>query len=97
MSLSKHSRYFSSDVVDRADGPSLEHRIVGAPESYADAIEHTLVAGETLPLLARRYYGNEALWWRIADANGLRFPLDFEAGDVLTIVPLRVATRTGRG
>ena len=52
--------------------------------------------GATLDLLARRYYGREDLWWRIADANPARFPLDWKAGDRLLVPPLRIATRTPR-
>jgi nucleoid-associated protein YgaU len=61
-------------------------------------VEHRMVAGETLDLLAKRHYGREDLWWRIADANPARFPLDYGPGDVVRI-PLgpTVTTRpTGR-
>lgn len=35
----------------------------------AGVIEHTVKAGDRLDLLARHYYDDDRLWWRIADAN----------------------------
>ena len=32
-------------------------------------IQHTIKAGDRLDLLARHYYNNNRLWWRIVDAN----------------------------
>ncbi len=32
-------------------------------------IEHTVRAGDRLDLLARHYYNDDRLWWRIVDAN----------------------------
>ncbi len=32
-------------------------------------VEHTLSAGDRLDLLARHYYNDDRLWWRIVDAN----------------------------
>jgi nucleoid-associated protein YgaU len=57
---------------------------------------HTIIGGETLDALAARYYGREDLWWRIADANPLRFPLDWRPGDTVVIPPVRIATRVPR-
>lgn len=33
------------------------------------AIEHVIKAGDRLDHLARHYYNNDRLWWRILDAN----------------------------
>ncbi|MDR1020452.1 MAG: hypothetical protein LBL73_06820 [Synergistaceae bacterium] len=38
-----------------------------------------------IDLLAWRYYGDCALWWVIAEANGIANPLDLEASRVLRI------------
>jgi hypothetical protein len=46
---------------------------------------HTVRAGETLSAIAAKYYGNAALWPRIADANGIRDPRKLQIGQVLTI------------
>lgn len=33
------------------------------------ALEHVIAAGDRLDLLARHYYNDDRLWWRIVDAN----------------------------
>ena len=37
----------------------------------AGVIEHQVKAGDRLDLMARHYYNDDRLWWRIADANSL--------------------------
>ncbi|TVP48066.1 MAG: hypothetical protein EA350_03795 [Gemmatimonadales bacterium] len=96
MDLSLHSRYHGVGTVEVDGEVSLRQRLTGAPEPMPDAIRHTLIGRETLDALAHRYYGREDLWWRIADANPGAFPLDWKAGDILAIPPLRIATRTPR-
>jgi nucleoid-associated protein YgaU len=46
---------------------------------------HLVTGVETIEYLAWRYYGDSKLWWRIAEANGLQFPLDLTAGTSLNI------------
>lgn len=96
MSPSRTSRYHGVGTIEVEGEVSLQQRRPPIAEEYPDAIEHTLVGRETLGALAHRYYGREDLWWRIADANPGRFPLDWRAGDVVRIPPIRVATRTPR-
>lgn len=96
MSVSIYSRYHGIDTVEWNGNVSLAQRLTGPPPDYPDAILHTVTGAETLDQLARTYYGREDLWWRIADANPDRFPLDWRPGDVLVIPPVRVATRTPR-
>ena len=96
MTISIYSRYYRATVLDIDGRVSLAQRWVTPPPSYPDSILHVIVGGETLDLLARRYYGREDLWYRIADANPGRFPLDWQAGDTVVIPPIRVATRTPR-
>ncbi len=53
-------------------------------------LEHVLQRGDRLDLLAREYYGDAHLWWRILDANPHLFfagaaELDALAGQVLLI------------
>lgn len=43
------------------------------------AVEHVIRAGDRLDLLARHYYNDDRLWWRIVDAN----PEVLFAGDML--------------
>jgi nucleoid-associated protein YgaU len=45
----------------------------------AGVIEHQVRAGDRLDLLARHYYNNDRLWWRIVDAN----PEFLYAGDIV--------------
>ncbi len=96
MPVSLYSRYYGLATIPAAGGAGLVQRPHEPPETYPDGLLHVIVGGETLDELAARYYGREDLWWRIADANPARFPLDWKAGDTLVIPPLRVATRTPR-
>lgn len=95
MAVSIYSRYYGLPTMVVNDVPSLALRPMPVPVSYPDALIHTVLAGETLDLLAFRYYGREDLWWRIADANPGLVPPDIAPGSTLAIPPLRVATRTG--
>ena len=53
--------------TDGADPfPGLRPRPVGPATGV---IEHVLREGDRLDLLARHYYNDERLWWRILDAN----------------------------
>lgn len=45
--------------------------------------------GDTLILIAAKVYGNQALWRRIADANGIENPRLLSPGQALAIPPLR--------
>ena len=94
MAVTLYSRYYGLGTVTSDGKVSLAQRPIPPLVDYPDSLEHTVVGGETLDLLAFRYYGREDLWWRIADANPGRFPLDWAAGDTIVIPPLRVATRT---
>lgn len=96
MAPSIYSRYYRLDVLDVADRIGLAQRPPVVVEEYPDSLIHTIVGGETLDQLAAHYYGREDLWWRIADANPGRFPLDWQPGDTLVIPPIRVATRMPR-
>jgi len=42
-------------------------------------VEHVIAAGDRLDLLARHYYNDDRLWWRIVDAN----PAFLYAGDMV--------------
>lgn len=70
--LLPNSRYKSSRPFERADGargepfPGLRPRAIG---SATGVIEHVVREGDRLDHLARHYYNDERLWWRILDAN----------------------------
>lgn len=96
MPPSVRSRYHGLKTVEVGDRRSLAQRPMPTPPDPAQTLVHTLVGGETLDQLAFSYYGRADLWWRIADANPQRFPLEWEPGDRLLIPPLSVVTRTPR-
>lgn len=69
--LLKNSRYkdvptFAQDPDGRAEFRGLRPRPIPPTEAV---LEHTVQAGDRLDELARHYYGNDRLWWRILDAN----------------------------
>jgi len=76
----KGSRYKQSRNFDTSqDGrcfPGIRWREIG---SAAGVVEHVVKSGDRLDLLARHYYNDDRLWWRIADAN----PEFFHAGLML--------------
>lgn len=96
MPVSIYSRYYGLDTVEENGRISLSQRLSLPAEAYPDSLIHTIVGYETLDQLAAHYYGREDLWWRIADANPSRFPLDWQPGDTIVIPPIRVATLTPR-
>jgi nucleoid-associated protein YgaU len=97
MPSSPQSRYRGLPVVDVGGVPSLALRRPQTTAEEPDGLIHVLVGKETLDQLAKRYYGREDLWWRIADANPSRFPFEWTAGEALVIPPLRTAGRTESG
>ncbi len=96
MSTRRTSRYHASRRYEVDGVVTLGQRLQGHPPEFSDSVRHTVVGGETLDSLAKLYYGREDLWWRIADMNPERFPLDWQPGDVVVIPPVRIATRTPR-
>lgn len=96
MPVSIYSRYYGLPTTELEGSTCLAQRPEVVPIVYPDSLQHVVVGGETLDELAARYYGRADLWWRIADANPGRFPLDWQPGDSLVIPPIRVATRTPR-
>ena len=38
-------------------------------ERATGVVEHTVQQGDRLDLLAKHYYNDDRLWWRIVDAN----------------------------
>lgn len=61
------SRYKNATAFSEpSEFAGVRPREIGAAEGV---IEHTVKAGDRLDLLARHYYNNDRLWWRILDAN----------------------------
>ncbi len=70
------SRPFAPAPAGRATFPGVRPREV---ETLAGVVEHIVRSGDRLDLLARHYYNDDRLWWRIVDAN----PDILFAGDLL--------------
>lgn len=66
----KGSRYEQSRTFDSAeDGrhfPGVRAREIGTATGM---VEYVVKSGDRLDLLARHFYNDDRLWWRIADAN----------------------------
>lgn len=96
MAVSIYSRYYNLPSLEAMDKVALQQRPLPRQQEFTDSIEHMIVGQETLDQLAKKYYGREDLWWRIADANPNVFPSEWKAGDKVIIPPIRVATRMPR-
>jgi len=77
----RRSRYRDARAFAEADDRTgvfrgTRPRVIG---QATGVIEHQVRAGDRLDLLARHYYNNNRLWWRIVDAN----PEFLYAGDVV--------------
>jgi nucleoid-associated protein YgaU len=68
--LLKGSRYENVRAFEPGeDGsrfPGVRPRAIG---TTTGVVEHVVKSGDRLDLLARHYYNDDRLWWRIADAN----------------------------
>jgi nucleoid-associated protein YgaU len=84
------SRYYNSAVylADDPKGaahPTLAIRPPTPPAPNVTIYNHQVTGVETIEYLAWRYYGDSSLWWRIAEANGLQYPMDFAPGAMIAI------------
>jgi hypothetical protein len=59
--------------------PFLRRRFCPRAEQFAPLYEVQVVEGDRRDLLADRHSGGAALWWRLADANGIVDPRDLSA------------------
>ena len=84
MPVSVRSRYWNQATIAVAgpDGPSTAlpvRRTLAVPEGAT--VSHVVNALDGVESLAAQFYGRSDVWWRIADANPPRFPLDFVPGE----------------
>jgi nucleoid-associated protein YgaU len=90
--LLKNSRYqgtrrFEPDAAGTVRCKGTRPRVIGPA---VGVLEHVIRAGERLDLLARHYYGDPRLWWRILDANpdllsGVELSLRERVGETILI------------
>jgi hypothetical protein len=70
------------DTWDPGDGsppvPYLRRRLCPRPDRFAVLYELRVVEGDRRDRLAARHVGDAALWWRLADANGVLDPRELE-------------------
>jgi hypothetical protein len=90
MPVSLTSRYANLPVYDAVDAsgathPTIAIRPTTTPAPGSTSAQRTLVGVETMESLAWQYYHTSAVWWRIAEANPLIFPLDLTSGMSLTV------------
>lgn len=90
MPIDIRSRYNGVAVIEAPDAagrarPTIGLRPQARPLRSGAPFRHRVAGPEGLEYLAWRYYGSSEAWWRIADANPLRFPLDLTPGEPLEI------------
>lgn len=95
--ISKKSRYAKTRPL--SSGKGLRPRSI---QSLEGVIEHEVQQGDRLDTLARHYYKNDRLWWRIIDANpdllyGQTFPEPAKAGEPDEGVPSVMLLRHREG
>jgi phage tail protein X len=100
MPVKADSRFAEHPMLQVIAPDGTVRRVVGlglgqrpGVEWEGESILHRVMQGETIDALARRYYGDEALWPLILDANPLVYPLAIQAGDLLRIPAPGPATR----
>lgn len=84
---SRHARLAPLQAPDASGVPRTGlpiRRHAGVPASAA-RYTHLVTGAESLEYLAWRYQGSSEGWWRVADANPLRFPLDWRPGDEVQV------------
>ncbi|HEX6363015.1 MAG TPA: LysM peptidoglycan-binding domain-containing protein, partial [Albitalea sp.] len=67
---------------------SFGYRAIGPNYPTASPGSYVVQAGDTLQGIARAAYGDSALWYRIADANGLNGNPDLRVGQTLSLPSL---------
>lgn len=88
MPVTSNSRYARVPVVEAPDASGEAKAAIGIrpyDSGLPVVVSERLTGLDTIEYLAWKNYRNSAYWWRIADANPLRFPLDWAAGDMVAL------------
>ncbi len=101
MSVGVASRYRGLATVSAPDhegrvAPSLAMRPNQSPSPGTALYRHRVTGVENIEYLAWKMLGSSEAWWRVADANGLRFPLDLAPGDTLNVAVVADGTPISR-
>lgn len=62
----KNARPFVNDAQGKPDFDGMRAREIGMATGV---VEHEIKNDDRLDILARNYYNDDRLWWRIVDAN----------------------------
>jgi len=95
MSVFKGSRYENCVYIGITGTDLVTRKYVFGRVALTEAdivsswVQHTVREGDMLDSVAYRYAGEDAYktkyWWKIADVNGILWPLDIESGTRLMI------------
>jgi len=101
MPVKPDSRFANLPVLQVVAPDQTTRQVVGLrierPQVTEEMTPYQVKQGETIDLLAQRFYGDEGLWWRILDANPeVIYPLDIKPGEVLNLPAPGPATRVTR-
>lgn len=100
MPVKPDSRFATQPILRAVDPDGHPTDVIGLrirrPELSEQIRHHRVTEGDSIDLLAKEYYGDEQLWWRILDANPLMHPWDLRAGDLLTIPAPGPSTQVNR-
>ena len=87
--MSASQRYATTPKIaaGRQYGTAVAHNSIrrAVQQGQIGAREHVLKEGERLDTIAGRVYGNARLWWIIAAASGIGWPLQVPPGTLLLI------------
>ena len=90
MPVGARSRYAPPTTLVGPDAKGVAHaclpiRRFQPTDAGTASYSHLLTGAESLEYLGWRYQGASDAWWRVADANPLRFPLDWRPGDQVRV------------
>jgi hypothetical protein len=90
MPIGPRSRYQGLPVIDARDAKGASHptvalRLLAPQDALAVHFQHTIAGLQPIEYLAYKYFGTSDAWWRIADANATRFPLDWGPTETVNI------------
>jgi hypothetical protein len=93
MPVSTRSRQARAAVLQAPDAAGRPQTLLPIrrhqpPSPALPRYVHLLTGTETLEYLAWRSQGASEVWWRLADGNPLRFPLDWRPGERVDVVSL---------
>ena len=99
MPVPQGSRFAGLPVLEVTAPDGTRCHVIGLRLTAVAAVSeqtHRVLQGEQVDAIARRRLGDEQLWWRLLDANPLRYPLELTPGEHLRLPEPSRATRANR-